>query len=123
MATVEFNSEKASTTSPHYISGLDWRVQLVDGLNEIDDELAQKLLEFEGLDYYTERGAIVFRSEPETPFQRLHELEELYKSQGYAPIQAIATKYGIAKPTTGWKDAIPLIVEYEKSMGDEEKLG
>ena len=120
MATVEFNSEKAATTSPHYISGLDWRVQLVDGLNEIPDDMAEKLQEFEGIDYYLERGAIVFRSEPETPFQRLHELEELYKSQGYQPIATIATQYGIAKPTTGWKDAIPLIVEYEKSQNEAD---
>lgn len=119
MATVEFNSEKAATTSPHYVSGLDWRIQLVDGLNEISDEMAQKLQEFEGIDYYLERGAIVFKSEPETPFQRLHELEELYKSQGYAPIQAIAVKYGIEKPATGWKAVIPLIVEYEKSQVTE----
>jgi len=119
---VEFNPKKIGEMSNiHYISGYleqqFWRIELRKGLNELSDSQVQKLRQFDGLQYYLDKGAIIFRDEPETPYGRTVELEQLYESQGYAAISKIAAEYGITKPSTGWRDAIPLIVKYEKSVG------
>lgn len=115
MTIVEFIAQKAYVASDlsHYLSGLDWRVQLKNGLNSLKDEDVENLRSHPDLRWYLDRGAIVFRDEPETPFQRTLELEELYKSQGYSAIASLAIKFGISKPASGWKDAIPLIVQAE----------
>jgi len=118
---VEFNPKKIGEMSNiHYISGYleqqFWRIELRKGLNELSDSQVQKLRQFDGLQYYLDKGAIIFRDEPETPYGRTVELEQLYESQGYAAISKIAAEYGITKPSTGWRDAIPLIVKYEKSV-------
>lgn len=118
---IEFDPKKIGETSDrHFISGyLDeqfWRIELKKGLNELSASQAQKLKTFDGLQYYLDKGAIIFRDEPETSYGRTVELEQLYESQGYTAISKIATEYGIAKPSTGWRDAIPLIVKYEESM-------
>lgn len=91
-----------------------WRVTLRPGLNDLSDELVDRLKVFPGLAKYVELGAITIREKTqETKFARTSELESLYESQGYTAIAAIATKHGIKKPETGWKDAIPKIVDYE----------
>jgi hypothetical protein len=122
---VEFNPKKIGEASDrHFISGyLDeqfWRLELKKGLNELSISQVQKLKTFDGLQYYLDKGAIIFRDEPETSFGRTVELEQLYESQGYAGVSKIATEYGIAKPSTGWRDAIPLIVKYEESLATGE---
>lgn len=117
---VEFDSKKANTTSPHYLSSAvdedSWRVTLIDGLNEVSEDLVGKLKQHDSIDYYLKRGAIVFREEAQTVFQRRAELEAIYEAQGYRPIADLATSYNIAKPQAGWKDAIELIIAYEASM-------
>jgi hypothetical protein len=115
---VEFDGSKVGVGSPHYISSFDWRVELVDGLNDIPDEAAEQLMQFEGIDAYLKSGAIAIRQTPATLFERRTELEALYESQGYQAIADIAIGYGIAKPKTGWRDAISLILEYERSIND-----
>ncbi|NEP10870.1 MAG: hypothetical protein F6K14_11780 [Symploca sp. SIO2C1] len=122
---VEFDPKKIGEASErHYISGyLDeefWRIELKKGLNELSETQVQKLKQFDGLQYYLDKGAIIFRDEPETSYGRTVELEQLYESQGYTAISKIATEYGIAKPSTGWRDAIPLIVKYEESLATGE---
>lgn len=115
MAIVEFIAQKAYVASDlsHYLSGLEWRIELRSGLNSLTDEDIGNLRSHPDLKWYLDRGAIIFREQPETTFQRTLELEELYKSQGYSAIAALAIKFGISKPTSGWKDAIPLIVQAE----------
>lgn len=116
MAVIEFVAQKAfiAPNLAHYLSGLNWRIELKNGLNSLKDEDVENLRSHPDLKWYLDRGAIVFRDQPETPFQRTLELEELYKSQGYNAIASLAIKYGISKPSTGWKDAIPLIVQAEQ---------
>ncbi len=121
---VEFDPKKIGEASDrHYISGYleeeFWRIELKKGLNELSETQVQKLKQFDGLQYYLDKGAIIFRDEPETSYGRTVELEQLYESQGYTAISKIATEYGIAKPSTGWRDAIPLIVKYEESLSLE----
>lgn len=111
--TIEFNGKKIKTRSPHYLSGEGWRIQLVDGLNDLKQEEIDQVRSFEGIEQYIKRGAIIFRQKAETPFQRRQELELIAEDQGVAAIAELGAKYGIRKPKTGWKDAIPLIVEYE----------
>lgn len=117
---VEFAIAKTGLTGEtHYLSGKDdeeWRIELRDGLNDLSDTQLARLRSFPGIQWYLDVGAIAFKEEPETAFGRLSELEQLYESQGYKAIADIALGYGIQKPTTGWKEAIPLIVEYEKEL-------
>lgn len=114
---IEYIPEKIGERGQHVISGKDdggyWRVMLVPGLNELTDRQVAQLEAFPGIEIYTERGAIAFRKPAETAFSRTHELEQLYESQGDVAIADIATKYGIAKPKSGWKRAIGLIVQHE----------
>ncbi len=105
--------------SSHYLSGRDdedWRIELKEGLNELSEQDVQRLQGHPSINWYLSTGAIKFREEPETSFGRLIELEQLYQSQGYQAIASIAQQYGIGKPATGWKDAIALIMEYEKEL-------
>jgi hypothetical protein len=120
---LEFDSSKVGISSPHFLSGDGWRVQLVDGLNEIPEDLAAKIQDYDGIEVYTKSGAIAFRKTSETPFERRTELEQLYETNGYQPIADIATGYGIAKPKAGWRDAIPLIIEFEKLQDESTNLG
>ena len=41
------------------------------------------------------------------------------EAMDWQAIRDIAEKYDIKKPSTGWKDAIPEILEFEEIMGDE----
>ena len=118
---VEFIPEKIGIiATPHYLSGYIkeskefWRIALNRGLNQLSIKEEERLRSYPELANYLDRGAIIFRDQPETSFQRTLELEELYKSQGYTAIASLAIKYNIPKPTAGWKDAIPLIVQAEK---------
>ncbi len=124
MAIVEFRAQLAgiAPSTPQYFTfykdnEFQWQLGLRDGLNDLPDDVAQELREFPGIQWYVARGAIAFREAPKTSFQRLNELEQLYETNGYQAIADIALKYGIAKPKGGWKDAINLIIEFEKSQG------
>lgn len=115
---VQFNPKLIGISGNHVLSGQDekggfWRITLKPGLNDLSDSQIQKLKAFDGLESYTERNAIIFRESATTSFSRTAELEALWESQGYTAISKIATEYGIPKPSAGWKDAIPLIVQYE----------
>lgn len=124
---VEFDPTKVGLArgSSHAISGKSeqggfWRVTLSPGLNELTESQINQLTSFPGIGIYESKGAIVFRDEAKTAFSRTHELEALYTDQGYTPISKLAASYGIAKPSTGWKDAIPLIVRYEEELAATE---
>jgi hypothetical protein len=119
---IEFFPEKVghSQLSSHFISGKNndnlWRIELRRGLNKLSDVDVDNFKSSPDFDNYLKRGAILLRENPETPFQRTLELEGLYKSQGYSAIATLAIKFGIPKPTSGWKDAIPLIVQAESEV-------
>jgi hypothetical protein len=120
---IEFIPEKIGISAcPHYLNGYIeesqdfWRISLNKGLNQLSLIDEKRLRSYPDLEIYLNKGAIVIRDDPETPFQRTLELEELYKSQGYSAIATLAIKFGIPKPTSGWKDAIPLIVQAESEV-------
>jgi hypothetical protein len=54
--------------------------------------------------------------------ERESQLRQLFATQAYKPIQAIAQGHGISKPPKGWDDAIPLILEKEFPPNNEPKL-
>lgn len=57
-----------------------------------------------------------------TRAEREAELKAKFKSEGWKPIQAIATSHGISKPDTGWDAAIPLILDKEFPPNNEPPL-
>lgn len=125
---IEFKPEKVGLRKDksHVISArgddnLIWRITLVPGLNDLSPTQSEQLQSYPDLDRYTQKDAIIIRDRPDSDFGRKAELESLYDSQGYTPISNLAAKYGIKKPSGGWKDAIPLIVEYESEMGTDEE--
>lgn len=50
---------------------------------------------------------------------RTEELQKLFEKKGWGAIRRIAEQYGIEKPTGGWDEAIPLIVEAENAIAPE----
>lgn len=74
------------------------------------DPRKHKIYLYEGIEKEAARKV----EEPvKPPSNRAEELREIYRTQGWRAIKAIADQYGIERPENGWDDAIPLILKAE----------
>ena len=60
-------------------------------------------------------GSSSATSDEDPKAERTNQLEILLENEGWQAIAQIAEPLGIEKPSKGWKDAIPLIVDKEFS--------